>query len=267
MEKAQTEQPEKIPVSAVIICRNVARTIGPCVEALTKVTDEVLVLDSDSDDGTLEICREYGVRLVNQPFLGYSATKNIGNEMARYDWILSIDADEVLSDELIASLRNVKPAPGTVYALDRLTNFCGKWIHHCGWYPEWKVRLFNRNEVFWKDELVHETLHIPKGHKIVRLPGKLLHYSFADEKDHLQRMEKYARLGAEDLYRRGKRPPMWKKFLSPPARFVKTYFLKLGILDGRAGWLISRRNAWMVWKRYRLLDEMWKDAEPQSTGQ
>ena len=263
MEYQRSEIPEKLPVTAVIICHNAARTIGRCLETLAKVAEEVIVLDSDSDDGTKEICLEYGVKLVNQPFLGYSATKNLGNEMARHDWILSIDADEVLSDELIASLRNVSLSPGTVYALDRLTEFCGRWIYHCGWYPEWKGRLFNRKEVFWKDELVHETLHIPEHTKVVRLRGKLLHYSFADEQDHLKRMEKYARLGAEELFRKGRRTPLWKKYLSPPARFIRTYFLKLGLLDGKAGWIISKRNAWMVWKRYQLLDEMWEG----STGQ
>lgn len=259
MEKEHSAVSEKLAISAVIICQNSARTIGACLNALTQVAAEVIVLDSDSHDGTQEICRQYGVRLVNQPFLGYSATKNLGNKMARYDWILSIDADEVLSDELIASLRNWKPEECTVYALDRLTNFCGKWIYHCGWYPEWKVRLFDRREVFWKDELVHETLHIPPHFKVVRLKGKLLHYSYADEQDHLRRMERYALLGAKDLLRKGQRPAVWKKYLAPIARFIKTYFVKLGILDGRAGWIISKRNAWMVWRRYQLLSEMWKN--------
>lgn len=256
MENNPLQREEKIPVSAVIICRNVARTIGPCLQALTKMAEEVIVLDSNSDDGTQEICKKHGVRLVNQAFLGYSATKNKGHELARYDWILSIDADEVLSEELISSLRNLTLQNGTVYALDRLTDFCGKWIYHCGWYPEWKVRLFHRKAVYWKDELVHETLHIPENFKVVRLHGKLLHYSFADEQDHLNRMEKYARLGAEELFRKGKQPPSWKIVLSPAARFIKTYFVKLGILDGRAGWIISKRNSWMVWRRYQILKKM-----------
>lgn len=260
MEKEPTTPSPQPAISAVIICRNAARTIGPCIEALAKVAAEVIVLDSNSDDGTQEICWQHGVRLIEQPFLGYSATKNLGNKMARHDWILSIDADEVLSDELIASLRNWRPEAHAVYALDRLTDFCGQWIYHCGWYPEWKVRLFNRKEVYWKDELVHETLHIPPHCKVVKLQGKLLHYSFADEQDHLQRMEKYARLGAEELFRKGRRPAFWKKYLSAIARFIRTYFVKLGILDGRAGWIISKRNAWMVWKRYRLLEQMWKNA-------
>ena len=260
MEQSHQENPEKLPVSAVIICRNAARTIGQCLEALTQVAEEIIVVDSHSDDGTQEICRHYGARLINQNFLGYSATKNLGNELARNDWILSIDADEVLSAELIASLRHLSLEAGTVYALDRLTDFCGKWIYHCGWYPEWKVRLFHRKEVYWKDELVHETLHIPEHCRVVRLSGKLLHYSFADEKDHFARMEKYARLSAEELFKKGKRPGFLKRFIAPAARFVRTYLLKLGFLDGRAGWIISRRNAWMVWKRYQLLEQMWQNA-------
>ena len=150
-------------LTAVIITHNVAGTIGDCLAAIQEVAGEILVLDSFSDDGTVEICRQYGATLVPQEWLGYSATKNLGNSLARHDWILSIDADEVLSDELVNSLKNLTPEDGVVYALDRLTNYCGKWIRHSGWYPDWKVRLFNRNDVQWQGEFVHETLAIPAG--------------------------------------------------------------------------------------------------------
>lgn len=246
------------PFTAVLITHNVAATIGPCLAALRQVCDEVLVLDTQSTDGTIGICEEMGVTVVQHEWLGFAKTKNIGNSMARHDWVLSIDADEVLSDELVAVLQKLKPEDGQVYALDRITSYCGQWIRHCGWYPDWKVRLFNRKNVQWQGDFVHETLSVPPDVQEVRLAGKLYHYSYRDSDDHLRRIEKYARLSAEEQFQQGKKATIAKRWLSPPARFFRTYFLKLGFLDGRAGWVISMRNARMVRLRYRILEELWQ---------
>jgi glycosyltransferase involved in cell wall biosynthesis len=252
--------------SAVIISHNEARTIGQCVEALRKVCDEVLVLDSQSTDGTIEICEKLGARVVQQQWLGYSKTKNLGNQMARHDWILSIDSDEILSDELIETLRQLKPEQGKVYALDRVTEFEGKWVWHSGWYPEWKPRLFDRRQVEWQGDFVHETLRMPADTKVVRLKGKLFHYSYKDTDDHLRRLEKYARLGAEGQFAAGKKVTFVKRYLAPAARFVRGFFLKKGFLDGRIGLEICRREAAMVRRRYEILNELWraKDAGKQA---
>jgi glycosyltransferase involved in cell wall biosynthesis len=247
-------------LTAVVITHNVEDTIGDCLTALQKVADEILVLDSFSDDGTVEICRKMGVTLVPQAWLGYSATKNLGNSMARHDWILSIDADEVLSGELMTSLQNLAPEDGKVYAFDRLTNYCGKWIKHSGWYPDWKVRLFNRKDVRWQGDFVHETLVIPAGFEEIRLAGKLYHYSYKNSGDHLRRLEKYARLSAQEQFERGKKASFAARWLSPAARFVRTYFIKKGFLDGWEGWVISRRGAYMVRLRYRILRELWQQS-------
>lgn len=257
METAQGPSIQRPPISAVIISRNTARTIGSCLEALQQVADEIIVLDSFSDDGTVEICQRMGARVVSQEWLGYGPTKNAGHALARHDWILSIDADEVLSPELIQTLRHWQPRPGEVYALDRITSFNGRWIRHCGWYPDWKVRLFNRCHVHWNDEPVHETLHIPPGFRIVRLKGKLFHHSFASEEDFRLRLEKYARLGAKALYDKGRQPSKALQVLATTARFLRTFVWKAGFLDGRAGWTISIQTARMVWLRYELLRKMW----------
>ncbi len=251
-------EPDRILISAVIITHNAAHTLEPCLAVLKQVCHEVLVLDSFSNDGTAEICKKSGARLVLQEFLGYSQTKNLGNSMAGNDWILSLDADEVLSDELIATIKELKPEEGKVYALDRLTNYCGKWIYHSGWYPDWKVRLFNRQHVKWQGDFVHETLHIPSGFQEVKLQGKLFHYSYRDGDDHLQRMKKYAWLSAREQFEKGKRATFSKQWLSPPARFLRTYFLKKGFLDGREGWVISLRNAKMLRWRYGFLKKLWE---------
>lgn len=248
----------KSPISAVIITHNVVHTIRPCLEALKKVCDDIVVMDSFSDDGTVEICQKMDVRIMPQEWLGYSKTKNLGNELAQHDWILSIDSDEVLSDELIDTLKQLKVKNGHVYSLDRLTNFCGKWIYHSGWYPEWKIRLFNRKEVKWQGDFVHETLSIPTGFLEIKLKGKLFHYSYRDKEDHLQRIKKYAQLSAQERFEKGKKASFVKIYLSPAARFFRTYFIKKGFLDGREGLLIAWRSAYMVKLRYSILKELWR---------
>lgn len=262
MDTSKKQPGAAAPFSVVIITHNVATTLESCLKPLILLADEVLILDSFSDDGTVEICQKMGVRLLPQEFLGFSQTKNLGNSLAKHDWILSLDADEVLSDELAESLRRLRPENGKVYALDRLTSFCGQWIHHCGWYPDWKIRLFNRKDVCWQGDFVHETLAVPADFQEVRLHGKLHHYSYKDSDDHFRRMEKYARLAAQELYSKGKKASFLKLLVAPFARFIRTYFIKKGFLDGRAGWTISVRNAWMVRRRYLILKQLWKNYEP-----
>ncbi|MEO1262644.1 MAG: glycosyltransferase family 2 protein [Bacteroidota bacterium] len=247
------------PISAVIITHNVAGTIRPCLVALKKVCTEIIVVDSFSDDGTADICLEEGAKLVSHEWLGFSGTKNLGNKLAANDWILSIDSDEVLSEELIRALKEVNLAEGCVYALDRITNYCGKWIYHSGWYPEWKVRLFNRKHALWKGDFVHETLFFPDNFMQKKLKGKLFHYSYSDASDHIKRIEKYAKLSAQERFENGKKTSFVQIWFSPIARFIRTYFLKKGFLDGKEGLLISWRSAQMVNLRYRILKELWKN--------
>lgn len=244
--------------SAVVISQNEARTIGDCVAALRKVCEEVLVLDSQSTDGTIEICEKLGAKVLQQEWLGYAQTKNVGNATARHDWILSIDSDEVLSEELIDSLKNLNPEPGKVYALDRITEYEGKWVRHSGWYPDWKPRLFDRRSVEWQGDFVHETLRIPADYQVVKLRGKLFHYSFKNAEDHLHRLEKYAQLGAEEQFAAGKKVTFVKRWFAPAARFIRGFFLKKGLLDGRIGWTICWREAAMVRRRYQILEQLWQ---------
>jgi glycosyltransferase involved in cell wall biosynthesis len=245
--------------SVVIISHNAARTIEACLKSLKELASEIIVIDNFSDDGTNEHCLEAEVNVQQHDWNGYTANKNLGNSMAKNDWILSIDSDEVLSEELNKSLSELNPQNGTVYSLDRITFFNGKWIKYCGWYPDWKPRLFNRKEVQWKGEFVHETLQIPAGFIEVKLRGKLYHYSYKDLEDHRARIEKYARLSAEKQFSAGKKVSWMKRKFSPPLRFLTTFFLKLGFLDGKNGWIISLGNAKMVRRRYEILEELWKN--------
>lgn len=259
MRKARTK------FSAVVVARDEAAQIADCLTPLLRVADEVLLADSGSEDATVAIARQLGARVIHLPWQGYAQTKNQANEQATHDWILSIDADEVLSGQLEQTLLEWQPQAHTVYALDRITNYCGRWVKHSGWYPDWKPRLFNRKAIHWKGAHVHERLYLPKGYKIVRLSGKLYHYSYRDEQEHLSRIEHYARLSALQMLEDGRKASVWKLLLSPPARFLRTLILKGGILDGALGLKLSWRDAFLVWRKYQLLQELQTEKQKRKT--
>ncbi len=243
-------------ISAIIITKNEAQNIAKCLSALKTVVDDILVVDSFSTDNTRAIAEEYGARVIQREWEGYAKAKNFANSRAYHDWILSVDADEVLSKELIAQIKQLSLRAGTVYALDRINNFCGQWIKHSGWYPDWKIRLFDRNEVYWVGAYVHEKLKYPANYQIERLSGKLYHYSYSTLDDHKKRIETYSQLAAEDMFANGKKASFIKMYLSPISRFLKTLFLKRAFLDGKNGWIISRRNAWLVYLKYQKLKQL-----------
>ena len=242
-------------ISAVIIATNEAHNIVQCISALKKVADDILVVEGFSSDNTKELAEENGARVIQRKWEGYAKAKNFANSKAYHDWILSIDADEVLSAELIKSIQQAKANPTTVYAVDRINNFCGQWIKHSGWYPDWKVRLFNRNKVYWVGAYVHEKLKYPADFQVERLNGKLYHYSYRSLDDHKKRIETYSQLAAEEMHAQGKKAGFLKMYLSPISRFLKTLILKRAFLDGKNGWIIARRNAWLVYLKYRKLKE------------
>ncbi len=261
MEAGMTGEGENRPsISAVIITHNVADKIGRTIRALASVCDEVLVMDTFSDDGTVDICKGLGARVVDTDWSGFARTKNLGHATARHEWILSVDADEVVSPELSVQIAALIPERGKAYALDRITRLGNRWIRHSGWYPDWKVRLFHRDDARWEGDFVHEQLVLLPGTRIIRIPGKLWHYSYRDKADHLARIEKYAGLSARALYAEGRKSRWWLRYFSPLSRFLRTYLLKAGFLDGKAGWQISVRNAYMIYRRYELLDRLWREA-------
>lgn len=247
-------------ISVVIITLNEAAQIAACLEPLKKVSDDIVVVDAFSNDETGAICKQYGARVFEKKWDNYSVNKNFGNSKAKHDWILSIDADEILSEELINSILGLNPEKGKVYALDRISSFCGKWIHHGSWYPDWKVRLFNRKEVQWQGDFVHETLNIPAGHELIRMPGKLWHNTFQNPEEYSQRQKKYADLAGRALFEKGKPYNFIKQWGAPIFRFVRDYFLKRGILDGKAGFTIAQINARVVFEKYRILRKLRKEA-------
>jgi glycosyltransferase involved in cell wall biosynthesis len=244
------------PISAVIITLNEQRNIERCLKSLVGVADEVVVVDSGSTDETVAICERYGARVVHQPWLGYSAQKNLANERATHDWVLSLDADEALDETLRHAVLDWKarqaPTPARI---NRMTNYCGHFVRHGGWYPDHKVRLFDRRACRWEG-LIHEDLTGVDRRSAELLPGHCLHYSYYTQDEHRAQTERFTTLSAQELHARGKRASLTKRFLSPAARFLSDYVFRAGFLDGSAGWHIARISAHATFLKYDKLDRL-----------
>lgn len=231
-------------ITATIITFNEERNIERCIRSVDGVADEVIVLDSLSTDRTEEICRSLGVRFEARAWEGYSASKNHLNSLVSTDYILSLDADEALDTTLkqeILKLKSIdKPQ---IYSVNRLTNYCGKWIKHSGWYPDIKPRLFPKEGSYWNGAIVHEELIFPEGLNIIQLGGHLEHYSYYSFEDHRARADKYSSLTAQKMHAAGKKASFLKPYLSALGRFVSMYLLKAGFLDGKMGFKIAQISA------------------------
>ena len=244
------------PLSIVIITKNEERNIGRCLKSVKDIADDIVVVDSFSEDATEEICKSYHVNFIKHQWEGYSATKNFANDQARHDWILSLDADEALSDELIQSISKIKALPLPAhYKFSRLTNYCGKWIRHCGWYPDYRYRFFDRRTTHWEG-LIHEKLNFAPDAKFELLQGDCLHYSYYSTAEHWAQAKKFSELAALDLFQNKKKSDLLKMFFSPVIKFIKHYFLKLGFMDGSSGLRISYISAWATFHKYRTLKSL-----------
>lgn len=230
-------------LAVVIITLNEERNIRRCLTSIRDLADEIIVLDAFSTDETAAICAELGVQFHQRAWEGYSASKNYLNSLATSDYILSLDADEALSEDLYKELFAIKQKgfDGT-YSVNRMTNYLGKWIKHSGWFPDIKPRLFPRAGSYWSGEYVHEELVTPSSEEQV-LKGILEHYSYYSYADHRARADKYSYLTAQKFHAAGKKVGPLKPLISAIGRFVAMYIIKLGFLDGWAGFKIAQISA------------------------
>ena len=247
-------------ISAVIITLNEARNIQRCLDSVMPVVDEVVVVDSYSTDATQELCAAYPLHFISHPWEGYAATKNYANSLATNDWIFSIDADEALSPELAQSILHLKETSmeGRVFSMNRRMNYCGRWIRHGGWYPDTKIRIFNRTSVHWAGQMVHETLACPENTLVELLEGDLLHYSFYTPEEHQRQTERFAILSAEEAVENGKTSNYVSACLHTGWKFLRDYLFKAGFLEGTDGLAICKTNASGVWKKYNKIIELSK---------
>jgi glycosyltransferase involved in cell wall biosynthesis len=244
-------------LSVVIICKNEAEVIGLTLLSFNGLTDDMVVYDNGSTDNTQEKVKQAGANLYEGSWEGFGKTKNKANALARYDWILSLDADEAINEELKNNLLQLHLADETkVYEL-KFKNFLGnKWLRFGEWGTDKHIRLFNRKRVIWNEASVHEALVFPEGYKMSSLKGYVLHKTASDLTEYKNKMRKYAELNAKEYFRQGKKGSGMKLYLSPAFSFIKNYFFKLGFLDGREGFSCARISALYTFLKYKKLSEL-----------
>jgi glycosyltransferase involved in cell wall biosynthesis len=242
-------------ISAIVLTFNEERNIARCIDSILPVADEIIVVDSYSTDNTIAICKSYPIiKFVQNPFQGYIEQKNYAKSLAIHNIILSLDADEALSEELKNSILEVKNHwSHDGYTMNRLSNYCGKWIKHSGWYPDRKTRLFNREKGYWGGINPHDKFIMDKSALVKHLKGDLFHYSYYTIEEHKKQVEKFATIAAQSLFTRGVKSGYLKLIYKPVARFLKSYIINAGFLDGRKGFIIAKLTAKASFLRYRNL--------------
>ena len=249
-------------ISAVIITLNEERNLPRALASLDSVADEVVVVDSGSTDRTRDIAERAGARFMAHTWEGYAAQKNFAAAQAQHDWVLSIDADEALSAEVAAEIERLKQAgPGDAagFTMPRLARFRGRWIRHSGWYPDRKLRLYDRRRGRWVGQFVHE--HVVTDGPVRPLSGDLLHYPADSRAEQLRSVDHYTTLAARQARADGERLIVLKLLLLPGWKFVESYFLRRGFLDGGAGFVIARMAGYYVCKKYEKLWRMARAAK------
>lgn len=250
-------------LSVVIITYNEERNIERCIRSVMGIADEIVVVDSFSTDRTREIAAECGARVIKHEFEGYIQQKNYALEQATNQWILSLDADEALSEKLRNSIKEIKSNPSADgYTMNRLTYYCGRWIRHSGWYPDRKLRMVLKNKAHWSGINPHDKLELVGSKNIRHIPGDILHYSYYSLEDHLQQIDRFTQIRANELFARQFKPNVWHLYFKPLHKFFKHYFFQLGFMDAYEGYQIARLSAFGIFIRYAKLRELWQKKKP-----
>ena len=247
-----------IPVSVVIITKNESALIDRCIQSIRSLTDDILVCDTGSTDETMLIASQSGARVIQLPWEGYGATKNAAHLHAKYDWIFSLDADEYIDDTLKNELGQLSwGEPDKAYSIRRKRFFKGKILQYGAWGNEKRIRIFPRMLAQWTEDLVHETLQL--NHlKVIRLNGYLYDQTFKSDTQFAEKMGRYADLCAQKYHLKNIKGAGWKQVLSPVYTFIWNYIIRLGFMDGLAGWEHARMIAQYTQKKYAQLYRLQK---------
>jgi hypothetical protein len=230
-------------------------TLGACLRSLSFCREIVVVVDASSRDDSEKIAGELATRVVRHPYGGDIEQKRFTTELAREPWLLSVDADEVVTPQLAAAISAAVQQPrASGYEMNRIAFHLGRWVRHGDWHPDWKLRLFRRGAYRWVGENPHGRAEVEG--RVERLEGDLLHYSFRDLQDQLDRIDTHTSQAAAALHARGRRPRFGDLALRPPARFLRGYLLKRGFLDGGVGFVVAATVAWSVFLKYAKLREL-----------
>ncbi|MBC8032545.1 MAG: glycosyltransferase family 2 protein [Chitinophagaceae bacterium] len=253
-------------LSVVIITYNEERNIGRCIDSVKNIADEVVVLDSMSTDNTVEIAKQKHARVFSHPFEGHIEQKNKVLSLATHSFVLSLDADEAIDPTLEASILKAKESdPYASYNMNRCTWYGGRFIRHGSWYPDRKVRLFNREVAYWGGENPHDRIEFKTPQKSRHLKGDIIHYPYYRFNEHHKKLESYTSQTALIYYKKNRKAPAYKIILSPWVAFMKSYVLKLGFLDGIQGFTIAFMNAYASFSRYAKLRDMYTYEDPNTS--
>ena len=254
-------QPMNLPLSAIIITLNEERNIQQCLDSV-HFCDEIIVVDSGSNDSTVKIATEFGATVITQDWLGYGPQKQFAVEQANNDWVLCIDADEVISPPLKNSIMAIDflTRSPIAYKMPRKNHFLGRALHHGEGYPDLSLRLFHRSNSRWSTDKVHEGV-ITDNSKIKTLTGDLLHFSEETLSHYINKQNQYTLLQAQALFAQGKYCDPSKCFTSPLIRFVKFYFFRLGFLDGAAGFIHITIGCFNAFCKYAKLLELQRHSQ------
>jgi len=246
-----------INISVVIVCKNEAEVIGRTLHSLQGLTDDIVVFDNGSSDGTIDIIKQYPVRLHMGDWDGFGPTRQKATALAKYDWILALDADEAIDDELKRSVTSLDLNDSKkVYSIRR-QNFLGTThVRYGEWGHDKQNRLFNRNETGFDDAPVHEKLKLPAGIKIETLPGYIIHSTMKNLDEYARKMVQYAMLNAKKYHAQGKKSSWLKMRVSPAFSFINNYLFRFGFLDGHAGYICAKMTAWYTFLKYARLREL-----------
>jgi glycosyltransferase involved in cell wall biosynthesis len=226
-------------ISATIITLNEEDKIADALRSLAWA-DEIIVVDSESTDRTVEIALEFTDKVITQKWLGYAAQKNFATKQATNDWVFNLDADERVTPELahaIDQLKHTDNLDAAAFEMPRKVFYLGRWIQHSGWYPDYKIRLYNRTQGRWQGEYVHESVKVDG--PVKKISGDILHYTVHNASEHHLRLDRYTTLAAKEAFEKKRRASFISIALSPFATFIKSYVFKLGFLDGIPGLAIA----------------------------
>ncbi len=249
-------------LSAVIITFNEEKNIGRCIESIKDITDEILILDSNSTDQTTMIAESKGAVVIKEPFRGHIQMKNRAVELAANNYILSLDADEALDPRLILSILSEKENfTYKAYRMNRCTNYCGQFIRHGSWYPDRKIRIFDRRVARWGGTNPHDKIIVDVNTDVRQLAGDILHYSYYTIAEHVAQNNKFSTISAESLFTQGKKTNLFKIVVNPVWAFIQGYFLRVGFLDGLFGFVIAVQVSHLTFLKHLKLFILQKSAK------
>ncbi|MGE5340801.1 MAG: glycosyltransferase family 2 protein [Candidatus Omnitrophota bacterium] len=242
---------QKMKLSVAIITLNEEDRLEDALKSCAGIADEIVVVDSYSTDNTVRIAEKYGARVFQHPFVDYGTQKNVALNYTSCPWVLNLDADERVSPELEDAIQKLKRSDREIEAdgflIKRKTAYMGRWITHSGWYPDRKLRLFRKEKGKWQGR-IHERLVLDG--KTDRIEGDILHFTYRDMTDHINRLNRYSRMQADDIVQRNTGFLFLRALFLPPVTFLRFYLWKRGILDGFPGWVIAVVSSWATAMKY-----------------